>query len=198
MEKTICINYTHVPQDKWNDLEFLSKLAMKIQHVQRELSVQSAVELFCIHEAGHAIYWERLGLTTRHVGPTISYVADFGLWRFYPLMTEPSPSPTTLKANYPNLLGIAKGAAAGGRFVMSLVDANASDDDAGDKDDHFRFHRVCTILRDNAEKQNRYLCFNKDKLWEKAQTAVSDDLQHEDFRKEAQERAKRIMRDWFE
>jgi hypothetical protein len=71
------------------------------------------------------------------------------------------------------------------------------EDDAGDKEDHTRFHKVCGILRENAHKQNKYLCFNEDKIWERAQTAVSDDLREAKFEKEGRERADQIKRDCF-
>jgi hypothetical protein len=194
MEKILRIEYSQVPQDKWDDLEFLSKLAFRIREVQRRLSAPNATEAFSTHEAGHALYWEKLGSTVQHVGPTLSYMADFDVWHFYPIATIPSPSPTTLKANYQNLLAIAKGAVAGGEFVRFL---KPDEDDAGDKEDHTRFHKVCGILRENAHKQNKYLCFNEDKIWERAQTAVSDDLREAKFEKEGRERADQIKRDCF-
>jgi hypothetical protein len=194
MEKILRIEHSQVQKDKWDEAEFLSKFAIRIKQVQQRLSASNAIEAFSTHEAGHALYWEKLGSTVQHVGPTLSYMADFGVWHFYPIATIPSPSPTTLKANYQNLLAIAKGAAAGGEFVRFL---KPNEDDAGDKEDHARFHKVCSILRENAKKQNKYLCFNEDKIWERAQTAVSDDLRDAEFQKKARERVDQIMRDCF-
>jgi hypothetical protein len=194
MEKTICIEYAQVPKHKWRDLEFLSILAFRIRDVQQELSAPTAVQLLCVHEAGHVIYWEKLGLTVRHDGPTLSYVADFDRWTFY-IATIPSPSPTTLKANYQNLSAIAKSAVAGGEFVRSLL---SSEDDAGDRDDRYRFGRVCGILRENAQKHHKYLCFNEDKIWAQAQIAVLKDLKDAEFQSQARERAQRISRELFQ
>jgi hypothetical protein len=192
MENIIRIEYSRVPRDKWDDLEFLSTLALRIKQIQQRLSVPTAIELVSIHEAGHAIYWEKLGLTPQPVGPTISYNADFDTWGFY-VATIPSPSPTTLKANYHNLLAIAKSWTAGGAFVRYLL----KEDDAGDKDDRYRFHRVCGILRETAQKQNKILCFNEQKIWDNAGTAVLNDLEDIKLQKEARERAKRITHEWF-
>jgi len=101
-----------------------------------------------------------------------------------------------LPANYRNLLAIAKGAAAGGEFVRHLL--NSNEEDAGDTDDHYRFHRICSKLRDDAEKRNRLICFNEDKIWKAGRAAVSEDLQNNESQAIARERAKQINREFFE
>jgi hypothetical protein len=194
MEKVIRVEYSQVSKEKWDDAKFLSDLVFRIKEIQLLLSAPTSIELASIHEAGHAIYWEKLGLTTRPVGPTISYNADLDRWDFH-VATSASPSPTTLKANYQNLLAIAKSAAAGGAFVRYLL---KEEDDAGATDDRYRFRKVCCILRENAQKQNKFLCFNERKIWDKAYDMVLTDLESSELQKEARERAQRIKHEWFE
>lgn len=195
--KVIRLDYTQVPDEKWEDVQFVTNLTMRIRAAQKHLSATGATKLTAVHETGHAIYWEKLGAAVNHTGPTLEYVGEIGIWRFYPMATTPSPSPTLLRANYKNLLGIAKGAAAGGEFVRRLL-KDVKEEDVGDVDDRYRFARMCRILRDDADKLGRVVCFNEDKLWEKGQDAVARDLRDSENEATARRRVDLIIREWFE
>jgi hypothetical protein len=185
---TIQIDVSQVPQDKLNDPDFLNLRAQ----IEQVLRIPSWLHAFSIHETGHWIYLQRVGLTDfRFYGPRITYDPTTNQFDGYPAAVQPQigsvdPSPTDLGKW---LFDVMKGFAAGGVFSRELTAAP----DSGDEEDRQNFQAMYDLILEKAPE----LPFDRDALWTEAQEAVKQELRSPAFRKEAWDKAAELREKIF-
>lgn len=153
-----------------------------------ELSAPNAIRAACFHEAGHLIYFRRLGATLNYspdefqfIRPNVSY-----RWNKQTLRCEFSHAiaETRTPFNKENigytdetLRGLAKACFAGGVFTDEFARGSAR----GDGDDHCRFH--CYYV--SAIKQRGVMQILETQLRDQAIIAIIADLRDAQNRKDA-------------
>ncbi len=179
----MCIDITGVPNDKWNRADFI---ALR-NDMQAALSNPIYINAFCMHEAGHIIYFSRVGLTEFECfGPRIIY--DAGTDAFTAYAAEVQPRLSTLDPENFSLVeymaGLAQACAAGGVFASVIVGA---ENDIGDEQDREVFGSICEMFQ--SEHQG---AVDQAGAWASAQDAVRQELRNPAFRREAWEKALEI------
>lgn len=179
----IKIDVSKVPTDKQSRTDFLS---LKAQ-MEETLTQQRWINAFCIHEAGHLIYFAQLGMTEyAYLGPRIEYNGQQDSFDGFMASVQPQSKPNMDNINPAEFIAtVAKAWAAGGVFAKGLTDVP----DQGDQGDRDGFNRSCDSL-----KQRYSISFDSDSSWEQAQDGVLKDLRSPTFRARAWEKAREIQK----
>ncbi len=183
------IDTSQVPQDKLNDPRFV-QLRSEMEAVLRN---PRWVRVLCAHEAAHAIYFLRAGITAlTFVGTRILYDAQRDLFSGHMASVQFSAFDRDLlpRINISEwILATAKAHAAGGVVVLKLTDAP----DTGDEEDYEEFAAFCdTICAKHPDTT-----IDPSGLWRLAQDAVGKDLQSPAFRIEVWKKADEIRSQLF-
>jgi len=182
------IDTSQVPQDKLTDARFLSLHA----EIQGALNHLGYVNAFCIHEAGHMIYFSKAGFAEFDFhGPRIVYDSERDDFDGYPAAIQPKP----YNIDFSNmdiqkwLSTVAQAHAAGGVFARKLANAR----DGGDEEDRQHFDNMCGVV----QRQIPNIEIDREASWRGAQDAVLKDLRSPAFRTEAWNKARKIKERLF-
>jgi hypothetical protein len=124
-----------VPASLRDSPEYLSRR----RAIERSLQVPDRFDRTCTHETGHVIYFRRAGFTTfEYLGPKIFH--DGRQFRYWVAYVSPSQLNGNILYTEELLLGLARGAAAGGVFLEVLLGCSAIDNGSGDDLMSFGMH----------------------------------------------------------
>ncbi|MGB9010627.1 MAG: hypothetical protein WCC18_18595 [Candidatus Acidiferrales bacterium] len=187
-DTAIPIDISEVPQSKRNDPDFINLHAQ----IGQVLRMPKWLHAFSIHETGHWIYLQRVGVTNfRFNGPTIIYDPNTNQFVGYPASVQPligSVNPDNFDfAKW--IFDVMKGFAAGGVFSRELTAAP----DSGDEEDRQNFEAILNSICDKVPG----IALDRDALWKDAQDAVKQELRSPAFRKEAWEKAAELREKIF-
>jgi hypothetical protein len=179
----MAIDTSQIPQDKLADARFLSLHAQ----MQAALNHTGYVNSFCIHEAGHIIYFSRAGVADfDFYGPRIVYDAGRDDFDGYPAAVQPKPwNADFLNMDVQQWLNtVAQAHAAGGVFARLLANVP----DVGDDEDRQLFDHMCAVV----QRQTPNIEIDREASWREAQDAVMKDLRSPAFRAQAWNKAREI------
>ena len=174
LESEIYIDTSAVPPEIRNTALFRADLL----EMRSVLSQKSKVTAFCIHEAGHYVYFLKMGVPEDDFtfrGPRFRYIVESGTGKVRADMAVIKPDLSVINFDtFENgehiALALAKAAAAGGAYTMVLAAEKVS----GEEDDRRMFHayfrHLCEIypeLLHEAQEQD---------YWDKGRAAVLRDL----------------------
>jgi hypothetical protein len=182
------IDTSQIPQDKLTDGRFQSLHTQ----IQAALNHMGYINAFCIHEAGHIIYFTKAGVTDfDFYGPRIIYDSQRDDFDGYPAAIQPKPwNADFLNMDIQKWLNtVAQAHAAGGVFARQLSNAP----DGGDEEDRQRFDNMCAIF----QRQVPDVTIDLEDSWKEAQDAVMRDLRSPAFRNEAWNKAREIKAKLF-
>lgn len=183
------IDISAVPVEKRDDHRFTRLL----QQMQAAVNAPAWQATFCIHEIGHKIYLEKMGVTGfDFIGPRIVYDATEDEFAGYTAAVKAQNIPM-LVANgfdFNNWLNqLAQSKAAGGVFSRRFTGAP----DHGDAEDRAEFSRGCDMLR---EKMSG-LQIDEDAIWKQAQEEIMKDLRSPTYRRQCWDEASKIKAQLF-
>jgi hypothetical protein len=167
------INESAIPLSERNNPRYQTKK----NAMENALSEPGFTDKACIHEAGHLIFFARMGITDFHY--PVPYMEHDGTEFDYTLASVRPKQPREVDiASEQMLPALAKAATAGGAFLRLLRDQK----DGRDGDDQHRFFLQCIRLGYNIQKKD---------LWEEGQRAVEDEILH---KPDLRDRAEQIAR----
>jgi hypothetical protein len=184
----ITIDISEVPPNKLNDPDFIN-LRTQIELV---LADPQWLQAFSVHETGHWIYLQRVGVTDfLFFGPRITYDPTTNQFDGYPASLQPQVGNVD-PDNFDFvkwIFDLTKGFAAGGVFSRELTAAP----DSGDEEDRQNFEAICNVIL----QQMPGMSLNSDALWVEAQEAVKQELRSPAFRKVAWKKAAELREKIF-
>jgi hypothetical protein len=184
----VTIDASGVPTDKLSHPDFL---ALKAE-MEAALSRPAWVNAFCVHEAGHMIYFEQLGVTKfTFAGPRIIFKPP-NTFDGMMAMVKPDNVPAITGSNqFQNNLNIAARAYVAGRvFTYKLTDAP----DAGEEEDRRNFTALCKAVEKSFGLPTGMI--NVGESWENAESEVLIDLRSPEFRAKAWAVARKIRNEF--
>jgi hypothetical protein len=183
----ISVDVSEVPPDKQTRPDFLS---LKSQ-MEQALRVQSWIAAFCIHEAGHLIYFEQVGVTKYTINaPRIVFNDKTGQFDGYMLSIQPEEGAPPKDLDLQKYLNdVAKAHVAGSTFAKKLANAP----DAGDEEDRALFDQFCKML----EQKFLGTTIDRQDSWNQAAREVLVDLRSPEFRRKAWAKANAIREQMF-
>ncbi len=187
-EQGIKIDYEGVPLERRSDWRFFQSY----QQMYDEITDLYWVSAFCLHEAGHRLYLDLLGVTKyEYLPPTIKYnekIDDYDGHRAA-VQAREFNSPEQMPLDQFTWL-LAKGLAAGAVLAEHLANAPSN----GEEADRDRFDDTCKKLLDTYPQLRS---IDTDSAWEQAQSAVLQEMQNPANKEAAFGRAEEIRAEIF-
>lgn len=174
MEPEIYVDTSEVPPQIRNTALFRADLL----EMRSVLSQKSKVTAFCIHEAGHYVYFLKMGVSEDAFtfrGPRFRYVVEGGTGKVRADMAVIKPDLSvidfdTFEKGEHVALGLAKAAAAGGAYTMVLAAEKASGDEYDRRMFHAHFRHLCEIYPESLREAQ------EQDYWDKGRAEVLRDL----------------------
>jgi hypothetical protein len=183
------IDISGVPVGKRSDPRFTNLLA-QMQAAVNDPAWQAA---FGIHEIGHKIYLEKMGVTGfDFIGPRVEYDAAKDEFAGYTAAVKAQNIPLLVANGFDFnkwLNQLARSKAAGGVFSRRLTEAP----DHGDAEDRSEFSRGCDMLREKMPG----LQIDEDAIWKEAQEEILKDLRSPAYRRQCWDEANKIKAQLF-
>jgi hypothetical protein len=161
---TFVVYNVDVPFAKRNSQRYLEKL----QELENTLNNSEEIESACVHEAGHLLYFAKLGVTKPYL--QVPRIFPRGSGFDYRIAAVGTERQQTSASDARKLIRVTRALAAGGVFLRELKHLP----DGRDSDDYDNFVDYCLQYQGKFPKP-----FNKGKLWRKARKHVERELQRD-------------------
>lgn len=164
---------------------------LKLGELKVILQEEKALDVYCVHEAGHVIVFLKAGARESdfiYKRPTIYYNVEIKDFDYFPCAVKPTKR-DELRTEA-DLESLARAAVAGGIFELELMKSI----NIGDTDDRDRFHEAY----DEAVNQGMKVKRTEKNMWDWAQGEVTKELRAQALQAEGHERATDIRARCFQ